>query len=38
MQRDSDMLIAVGHVRLYFVKRNTSETIARIQQVFKMYY
>ena len=33
MQRDSDMLIAVSHVHLYFVKRNTSESIAMLQQV-----
>ena len=28
-----DMLIAVGHVHLYFVKRTTSESIAMLQQV-----
>jgi len=33
MQRDSDMLIAVSHVHLYFVKRSTSESIAMLQQV-----
>jgi len=38
MQRVSDMLIAVGNERLYFVKRNTSESIARLQQVLKLHY
>jgi len=33
MQRDSDMLIAVSHVYLYFVKRSTSGSIAMLQQV-----
>jgi len=33
MQRDSDMLIAVSHLRLYFVKRSMSESIAMRQQV-----
>jgi len=28
IQRDSDMLIAVSHVHLYFVKRSMSESIA----------
>jgi len=28
MQRDSDMLIAVSHVHLYFVKRSMRESIA----------
>jgi len=27
MQRDSDMLIAVSHVHIYFVKRSMSESI-----------
>jgi len=30
IQRDSDMLIAVGHKRLYFEKRSMSESIARV--------
>ena len=38
MQRDSDMLIAVSHVRLYFVKRSTSESIAMLQQVWKIHF
>ena len=38
MQRDSDMLIAVSHVRLYFVKRSTTESIAMLQQVWKIHY
>jgi len=33
MQRDSDKLIAVSHVYLYFVKRRTSGSIAMLQQV-----
>jgi len=33
MQRDSDMLTAVGHVHLYFVKRSTSESIAVVLKV-----
>jgi len=33
MQRDSDMLMAVSHVRLNFVKRSTSKSIAVLQQV-----
>jgi len=33
MQRDSDMLIAVCHVNLYFVKRSTSESVAMLPQV-----
>jgi len=33
IQRDSDMLTAVSRIRLYFVKRSTSEPIAMLQQV-----
>ena len=33
MQRDSDNVIAVSHLRLYFVKRSTSESIAMLQQI-----
>jgi len=33
MQRDSDMLIAVSHVHLYFVKRTMRESIAILPQV-----
>ena len=35
MQRDSDMLIAVSHVHLYFVKRSMSESTAVLPQVWK---
>ena len=35
MQRDSDMLIAVSHVHLYFVKRSMRESIAMLLQVWK---
>jgi len=35
MQRDNDMLIAVSHVHLYFVKRSMSEFIAVLPQVGK---
>jgi len=38
MRRDGDMLIAVSHVRLYFVKRSTSESITMRQQVWKIHY
>jgi len=38
MQRDSDMLIAVSHVHLYFVKRSMSESIAVLPQVWKFHY
>jgi len=38
MQRDSDMLIAVSHVHLYFVKRSMSEFIAMLPQVWKINY
>jgi len=34
MPRDSDMLIAVSHLRLYFVKRSTSESIAGVRNLF----
>jgi len=34
MQRDSDMLIAVSHVHLYFVKRRMSESVAMLPQVW----
>jgi len=33
MQRDSDMLIAVTHVHLYFVKRSTSVSVTMLQHV-----
>jgi len=36
MQRDNDMLIAVSHVHLYFVKRSMSEFIAVLPQVWKI--
>jgi len=32
MQRGSDMLIAVSHVHLYFMKRSTSESVAMLPQ------
>ena len=38
MQRDSDMLIAVSHVHLYFVKRIMSKSIAMLPQVLKIHY
>ena len=38
MQRDSDMLIVVSHVRLYFVKRSTSDSIAMLPQVWTIHY
>jgi len=38
MQRDSDMLVAVSHVNLYFVKRITSESIAMLPQVLKFHF
>jgi len=34
MQRDSDMLMAVSHVHLYFVKRSMSESVAMLPQVW----
>jgi len=33
IQRDSDLLIAVSHVHLYFVKKSMSESIAKLPQV-----
>jgi len=38
MQRDSDMLIAVNHVHLYFAKRSMSESVAMLPQVWKIHY
>ena len=38
MQRDSDMLIAVSRVHLYFVKRSMSESTAMQPQVWKIHY
>jgi len=38
MQWDSDMLIGVSHVHLYFVKRNMSESVAMLPQVWKVHY
>jgi len=38
MQRDSDMLIAVSYVHLYFVKRSMSESTAMQPQVWKIRY
>jgi len=38
MQGDSDMLIAVSHVHLYFVKRSMSESKAMLPQVWKIHY
>ena len=38
MQRDNDMMIAVRHVYLYFVKTSTSGSIAMLQQVWKIHY
>ena len=38
IQRDSDMLIAVSHVHLYFVKRSMSESTAMQPQVWKIHY
>ena len=37
MQRDSDMLIAVSHVHLYFVKISMSKSIAMLPQVYKFW-
>ena len=37
MQRDSDMLIAVGHARLYFAKRSMSDSIAILPYVWKIH-
>jgi len=38
MQRNSDMVIAVSHVRSFFVKRIMSESIAMLPQVWKIRY
>jgi len=38
MQRDSDMLIAVSHVHIYFVKRSMNESVAMLPQVRKVHY
>jgi len=38
MLRDSDMLIAVSHVHLYFVIRSMSESVAMLRQVWKIHY
>jgi len=38
MQWDSDKLIAVSHVHLYFVKRSMSESVAMLPQVWKIHY
>jgi len=38
MQRGSDMLIVVSHVRLYFVKRSMSDSIAMLSQVWTIHY
>jgi len=32
MQRDSDMLIAVSHVHLFFLKRSMSESTAMLEK------
>jgi len=37
MQRDSDMLIAVSRVHLYFVKRSMSKFITVLPQVWKIH-
>jgi len=34
MQRDSEVLIALSHVHLYFVKRSMSESIAGVLNLF----
>jgi len=36
MQRESDMLIAVSHVHLYFLKRSMSKSIATLPQVWNV--
>jgi len=36
--RDSDMLIAVSHVHLYFVKRSLSTSLATLPQVWNIHY
>jgi len=38
MQQDSDMLIAVSHVHLYFVKKSRSESVAMLPQVWKIHF
>jgi len=38
MQRDSDKLIAVSHVHLYFLKRSMSKPIAMLPQVWNIHY
>jgi len=38
MQRDNDMLVAVSHIHLYFVKRSMSESVAMLPQVGKIHY
>jgi len=38
MQRDSNKLIAVSHVHLYFLKRSMSKSIAMLPQVWKIHY
>jgi len=38
MQWDSDTLIAVSHVHLYFVKRSMSESVAMLPYVWKIHY
>jgi len=38
MQRDSDMLIAVSHGHLHFVKRSMNESAAMLPQVWKIHY
>ena len=38
MQRGSDMLMVVSHVRLYFVKRSMSDSIAMLPQVWTIHY
>jgi len=37
IQRDSDMLTAVSHVHLYFVKKSMSESITMLPQVWKIH-
>jgi len=38
MQRDSEKLIAVSHVHLYFLKRSMSKSIAMLSQVWNIRY
>jgi len=38
MQRDSDELIAVSHVHLYFLKRSMSKSIVMLPQVSNIHY